>query len=299
MNRMDQSDAPASAARASRLRRILTLRVCACAGFACSQIIHAQSSVPAGTQTKPTARPASSAPAVPTPRRPASMVSMASAGVKPAAPGYSTRAFGMPSPEYLALPGTLNFNFAPEEPPLLDPFQPGVSFDQLGGLRGAGMGFNGTGTPSRPGVAFGSFGGGSLGGRSGNLTSLFQMNNSFNRGLPGGTNHAFGTNPAAVPSLDQVMRGNFSLPSNSTTGTFQPSYWDTFAPAGSSMGGAYGRSSGSAIFSTSNLGNGVFLSARTGFGSRSMAGGFGSNSTTGNATGQKHSGPSLGLKLSF
>jgi hypothetical protein len=57
------------------------------------------------------------------------------------------------------------------------------------------------------------------------------------------------------------------------------------------MVGNSGTGSGSATFGTSNLGNGMFLSAGTSFGSRSTAGAV--------AGGPKHSGPSVGLRLTF
>jgi len=145
------------------------------------------------------------------------------------------------------------------------------------------------------GASFGQFTGEGAGGRYDNPGSLFQMGNIVDRAFANGANGAFGT----LPRFDQMMRSSFTLPLASSVGTFKLSYRDMFGPSGNAMGGNIGRGSASAMFGTSNLGNGMFLSAGTGYGSRTMASGPGNSSMTGNAGGQRHSGPSVALKLSF
>ncbi len=79
---------------------------------------------------------------------------------------------------------------------------------------------------------------------------------------------------SALPSLNQLMRGSFNLPFSSSSGlpssSLRFTYQDTLR-----SGGVFGdpvHPNSSAMFTTSDLGNGVFLSAGTGYGIRSTAG---------------------------
>jgi len=106
----------------------------------------------------------------------------------------------------------------------------------------------------------------------------------------------FGSAPPGVPSFNQMMRGSYNMPLNSSTSTFKFSYQDMLRPGGNL--GDLARPSASLMFSTSDLGNGMFFSAGTSYG-HSIAGapaaGLGSNASPEG----KHSGPALALKLSF
>jgi len=142
------------------------------------------------------------------------------------------------------------------------------------------------------------FGAVSMGGRSDNLGPLFPMSGNLTPGLANGANRLFGATPGAVPSLNQLMRGNLSLPLNASYGSFRLSYRDNlFGPGGSA--GVPGRSASSAMFSTSDLGNGMYLSAGSMYGSRPMAGAPAAGLGGIQSGGAKHSGTSLAIKLSF
>jgi hypothetical protein len=109
----------------------------------------------------------------------------------------------------------------------------------------------------------------------------------------GGT---YGAAPSVLPSLNQLMRGSFALPLSSPSSSFRFTYQDALRPNGSFNDLAH--PSASAMFSTSDLGNGMFLSAGTTYGSHAGAGAPAA-SIGSNNNGQKHSGPSVALKLSF
>jgi hypothetical protein len=167
---------------------------------------------------------------------------------------------------------------------VIDPFEPGPNFGNFSGSSG-GMGFNAGGLDGgRQGVGgFNPMGGAEMGGRRRGGGPLFPNGSS----MAGGSNTLFGPIPAVIPSLNQSMRDSFNLPFSSSTSNLQFNYQDALRP------GVLGRPSKSMMFSTSDLGNGVFFSAGTSYG-RSM-GGPGSNAS---AVG-RHSGPSVALKLSF
>ena len=137
------------------------------------------------------------------------------------------------------------------------------------------------------------FGSAGMGGRQGNAAPLFPTSDGPTRGIGG----PFGTAPYALPSLNEVLRGSYNLPLNSSTSTFKLSYQDMFKP-GAPLSDL-GRPSASAMFSTSDLGNGMFLSAGTTYGSHSMAGAPAASIGNGAEAGSKHSGPSVAVKLSF
>jgi hypothetical protein len=112
----------------------------------------------------------------------------------------------------------------------------------------------------------------------------------------GGANGYFGSASLALPSLNQLMRGSDNLHLNNSSSNFRLSYQDALEPGGSFSD--LGRTSASAMFTSSDLGNGVFLSAGTTYGSR-MAGAPAATIGNGSAGGPKHPGPGVALKLSF
>jgi hypothetical protein len=91
------------------------------------------------------------------------------------------------------------------------------------------------------------------------------------------------------------MRSTFTLPLTSHSGTLRFQFQNTFTPGSNLIDPAHPY--GSVLFTTSDLGNGMFLSAGTSSGNHSMAGT--PASPQGNGDGPKHSGPSVALKLSF
>jgi hypothetical protein len=159
------------------------------------------------------------------------------------------------------------------------------------------MGFNGAaggfGSGRQGGAAMNPFGSPGIGGRQGNPAPLFPTSDGPTRDIGG----PFGTAPVALPSLNQVLRGSYNLPLNSSSSSFKLSYQDIFKP-GASLSDL-DRPSASAMFSTSDLGNGMFLSAGTTYSSHSMAGAPAASLGNESGAGTKHSGPSVALKLSF
>jgi hypothetical protein len=178
----------------------------------------------------------------------------------------------------------------------LDSFQPSLSFGNFAGSTGSGLAAGGEfgGSRTSPG-GFKRMGGAGIGGRQDNLAPLFPLSN----GPAPAPYGSFGSAPLALPSLNQLMRGSFSLPFGSSAGlppgSLRFTYQGSLRP-----GGAFsdpGHPNPSAMFTTSDLGNGVFLSAGTGYGIRSTAGA--PAASLGNEGGQKHSGTAVNLKLSF
>ena len=198
-----------------------------------------------------------------------------------------------------------------------DSYQPPAGFGNANSMDGSSMGL----TPEAgiaPGIAsgitpgrqfsggyspFGSssfggngFGGAGFGGRSGNAGPLFPAGNGPMRGATGGAWNPFGPAPAALPSLNQLLRGSFAMPLSSSSSAFRFSYQDALRPGGSLNDLA--RPYGSILFTSSDLGNGVFFSAGTGYGARSTPGA--PPATFGISTpGAKHSSSAVNLKLSF
>ena len=167
--------------------------------------------------------------------------------------------------------------------PGLDPFQPSPNFGTFAGATGS------AGQPSIGG--FNQIGGSGRIGIQSNFGPLFPASDGPGRGVGG----PFGSAPAAPPSLNQLMRESFSLPFTSSPKNFRFTYLDTLRPGGPL--GDLGRPNTSAMFTTSDLGNGVFLSAGTGYGIRSAAGA--PAAAFGTEGGPKHSGTAVNLKLSF
>jgi len=174
---------------------------------------------------------------------------------------------------------------------MIDPFEPGPNFGNFSGSSGGGIGFSGAGFNSTGGFGGARPGGMGMGGRQGTAGPVFP-----DSGLASGSNGSFGAAPLGVPSLNQMMRGSLNVPLSSSTSSLRFTYQDAIRLGGNP--GEMARPSASMMFSTSDLGNGVFFSAGTSYG-RSMGGtpaaSLGSNSS---AEG-KHSGPSVALKLSF
>lgn len=97
------------------------------------------------------------------------------------------------------------------------------------------------------------------------------------------------------PSLR--LCGSAKLPASSPFGALRPSPRDTFSFGSSTSGNEFGRASTSAIFTTPDLGGGIFLSAGTGFGGRPAGTPF---APFGNGLpGPKRPGPSVAIRLSF
>lgn len=159
----------------------------------------------------------------------------------------------------------------------------------MGGFRGSAAGSIGfAGTGRQQGSSFNSFSSGGMGSLQGNLPSLFPVIGTVPR------TGAFGAGPGA-PRFDTRVAGSVAFPFNTPVDTFRLSYRDMFSDGRNAAGTTFATGSGSATFGTSSLGNGMFLSAGTSYGVRSAAGSPGSAVPGG----QKHSGPSVGLKLSF
>jgi hypothetical protein len=174
------------------------------------------------------------------------------------------------------------------------PFQPAVNLINPQGSTGNDLTLNpdlngtgGFGAP-RPGVSGfnqpGSFG---MKRSEGDPGTLFQPS-----GLAGGP---FGATPQ--PSLNQLMRGSFNLPMFSPSiAPFRFQYSSALMPGGTLSDLA--RPSSSVLFTSSDLGNGVFLSAGTYNSGHSMAGA--PIVPAGNGSGApKHSASGVAIKLSF
>jgi hypothetical protein len=185
-----------------------------------------------------------------------------------------------------------------------DSYQPPAGFGDSNSIDGSSMGLTpaaGFAPGTAPGRQFSggfspfsgtSFGGAGFGGRSGNAAPLFPAGDGPMRGAL----NPFGPAPAALPSLNQLLRGSFAMPLSSSSSAFRFSYQDALRPGGSLSD--LDRPSGSVMFTSSDLGNGVFFSAGTGYGTRSTPGAppttFGINTP-----GAKHSSSAVNLKLSF
>jgi hypothetical protein len=186
-----------------------------------------------------------------------------------------------------------------------DSFRPNSGFGNLNGVDPSSMGLN-----FASGTAIGhQFSGGinpfgvagfthaGFRARSVNAAPLFPRGNGPMNGATGGALNPFGIAPVALPSLNQLLRGNLAMPLSSSSSAFRFSYQDALRPGGSLS--ELGRPSGSILFSSSELGNGVFFSAGTGYGIRTTPEGSSNGSGWTNTPGAKHSGPAVNLKLSF
>jgi hypothetical protein len=172
-------------------------------------------------------------------------------------------------------------------PPLFDSFQPAGSFETFTIPAGNSADFRparGFGNPRHAWLDFNSINSPDFGKPQGGSASRFPA---------GRASQLFAITPAALPSfnpsLNQLMRVSFNFPFTSTANSYKLAYRDSpqdlFKPS-------------SGLFTTTDLGNGMFLTAGTSLGHTTAgvpAAGLGSNG----ATDAKHSGPALGLKLSF
>lgn len=150
-------------------------------------------------------------------------------------------------------------------------------------------GFNPIGGAGFPHAGFGV--------RSANAAPRFSPGLGPMNGAAGDALSPSGIAPAGLPSLNQLLRGNLAMPLSSSSSAFLFSYPDALRPGGSPR--ELGRGSGSILFSSSDLGNGIFFSAGTGYGSRTTPEAPPSSFGLANTPGAKHSGPALNLKLSF
>jgi hypothetical protein len=101
----------------------------------------------------------------------------------------------------------------------------------------------------------------------------------------------------AQPGLTQLMHPSLALPFGSSLGGLRFSHRDFLAPGFNQPEGAPLRNS--AIFTTSNFGNGVVFSAGTNVGGHSTAGASTGAFGSANASAPRRSGPGIALKLSF
>jgi len=246
--------------------RILFTAIVVCASL--TSLLDAQSSAPtpAGDQAAPPTLPAAPAPAT------ANSNPFVNLSAPVPAFNYGTSTVGQNQPSILF--GEKGIRFRPGGSSGMDTFQPTPNFGN----------FNGS-------SEFNPFGGSAIDGRQGSFGPPFPASYGPTR-IAGGP---FGSAPAAQPSLNQMMRRSFSLPFSSSSSSFHFSYLDTLRPGGTL--GDLGHPTAAAMFTTSDLGNGVFLSAGTGYGIRSTAGA--PAASLGNEGGPKHSGTAVNVKLSF
>jgi hypothetical protein len=172
----------------------------------------------------------------------------------------------------------------------INPFQLAVNFSNRPGATGSAPALNGTGGfgTTRPGASgFNQLGSFSMGRNQSNPAIFFPPSS-----VAGGP---FGVTPQ--PSLNQFIRGRFNLPFSSPSNSpFRFQYSSMLTPSGnlSDLAHPYG----SALFTSSDLGNGVFLSAGTYNSGHAMAGT--PIMPSGNGTGApKHSASGVAIKLSF
>jgi hypothetical protein len=194
-------------------------------------------------------------------------------------------------PTQLSSPVGYGFDLANRA--FINPFQPAASFGNLPGSMGT-LPFNRVGSlgTTRQGASgfnqLGSFG---MGRGQGNPGILFQ---------PSSVTGPFGIAPQ--PSLNQLMRGSFNLPfgsfssGSSASSAFRFQYSSVLTSAGNLNDLAHPNSS--ALFTSSDLGGGVFLSAGTYNSGHSTAGV--PIMPAGSGTGApKHSASGVAIKLSF
>jgi len=255
-------------------------------------LLYGQSTAPNPLQAVPATLPATPAPALP------------NSGAAPALPRFDSAdsGFGQNQTQVPAWSRGDGVNFSPAsrstQAPLQDPFQLAPRFGSLSGSTASGMSPNSAASGLSPGRQSGvyrnPFGSTRMGGRKSSVVSLFPASD--------GPTHvmgwSFSTTPDALPSLNQLLRGSYRLPLDTAASGLKLSYQDMFR-LGTPLGDLQ-RPSASALFTTTDLGNGVFLSAGTSFGSHSTAGAPAASLANGTAAGPKHSsGPSVALKLSF
>jgi hypothetical protein len=223
------------------------------------------------------------APSVPN-NVPASLFKQASAEVPVF--GYSAAAFPFSSrcSDFTTTQGSCD---------LYSPFAAGAGFESsrshFSGLASFGGGLQPAG--------FSPFAVTSLDVRKGGFASLFPVYASESHDRSGMATEPFGAAQGTPPPLSQFMRGSIKLPVASSFSNFRPSSRDSFSFGSIAPGSEVGRAPGSAMFTTPDLGGGMFLSAGTSSGGRPAGAPL---NPLGNATGgSKRPGPSLAIKLSF
>jgi hypothetical protein len=145
---------------------------------------------------------------------------------------------------------------------MIDPFEPGPNFGNFAGSFGGGFG---------------------IGKHGGSPAVLFQMGGEFTRAVGNGAIAAF----SAVPSLNQLMRGNPGMRPNPSSGAFRLSYRNRSGPSGAGTGLDFNRMIATGMYTSPDLGNGMRFSAGSDYNGHSAAGSL------------KHTGPSLAIKLQF
>ena len=105
-----------------------------------------------------------------------------------------------------------------------------------------------------------------------------------------GSSAPFSTDPLRLPSLNQFMRGGYNLPFTASASGPRFTYKSPFK-----LGDDLARPPTTGLYATSDLGNGMLLSAGTNYGRSNV----GAPAVGANAAAAKHSGPSVGVKLSF
>lgn len=265
------------------LRRVLALALFLSAGSLVAA--HAQSSPPALTPqpqaTEPSPQGAPSVlPAAPSPSAPPALANFSSTPAQ--FRGRSMQNSYQPGPGFDSFTGASSF---------ASPSGGSIGFTGApGGFSSGPPAFAGFGAAPQGTGSFSPFRSAAMGGRPGASSPLFPAGDGPN------LNNLFGQAQTGQPSLNQLLRGSYRLPVDSSTG-FRLSYQGMYRP-----GPAFsetGLPSASALFTTSDLGNGVFLSAGTGYGSHSMAGAPAATLGNTSTPGARHSGPSVALKLSF
>jgi hypothetical protein len=179
---------------------------------------------------------------------------------------------------------------------MLDPFQPGPNFGNFSGNPASGPGFGrrspgGAGQMGDSGINGAAMGNSGMRGRQNSASPVFPASD----GPVWGTSGLNGALPA-VPSFNQLLRGRYTVPLNSVNSRLQFNFQDQLHPGQNMNQLSHAVATG--MFTTSDLGNGMFLSAGTSYG-RIGAGAPAAGLGTNQSGDLKHSGPSLAIKLSF
>lgn len=277
---MDRARCSGISMLAPTLRRGLILAVVQLAGLVClPESIFAQGPIEASGRIATSARGADLFPGA------TSGADLFNPSAFPAFPGSGSgiRAFGQSLTPSTAVPRDLVLKPVAWGRWLQEPSQRWMGTAKFGGSATGSIGFSGFGR--QKGGGFDQFTGRGLGATQRRFPPLFPGTSV----LP--SNQSGGTAPGTLPRFDARVASSFTSPFNSAAGAFRLSSREMFGDSRNTRGGNFGTGSGSATFGTSNLGNGMFLSAGTSFGSRSAAGAV--------AGGPKRSGPSVGLRLTF
>jgi hypothetical protein len=180
--------------------------------------------------------------------------------------------------------------------PYFDAFKPVSRSSGYSGM-GGGIGFVSSGRAVYADEH--GFGGSVPGGAPTDLAALFLGSSGSSRGLRFGSP---GAQLGAPRNFDPLRRNRADLRLNSSPGDLRLSYRAIFNSKAPSMGGGFGSGPAAATFTTSNYTNGMFhFSAPATYGGHPITGSFGMVRGSASSTpgGQKHSGPSVALKLSF